>query len=174
METLNGAILSYAFEFIGQEEKSGNMGFKDPEFDALIREKTTFQNGHAWCVYFCWLCWDLAYDDFNLPFQHIKEEMTGGAVRTYRHFRDMGWISRTPRVGSIAIWQKYKNGKATQSGHAAIVEKWDDNYIYTTDGNTNDKGGREGYVVANNKKRGLSFSKKKNGLVLKGFIIPKI
>ena len=41
----------------------------------------------------------------------------------------------------------------------------------TIDGNTNDKGGREGYIVAPIK-RNIDFTIK-NGLVLKGFIHPK-
>ena len=51
METLEGCILSYAKEFVGQEEIPGNKGFKNKDFDALIRHFTTFKNGHAWCVY---------------------------------------------------------------------------------------------------------------------------
>lgn len=173
MESIGGAALSYAFEFVGQEEIKGNQGFKDKSFDALIREKTTFKNGHAWCVYLCWLCWDLAYADFNIDFQDQRAEFSGGAVRTYRHFKGIGQVSREPVVGSIAIWQKYKDGKATSSGHAAIVERWNTTHIWTIDGNTNDKGGREGYIVANDKKRLINFSSK-SGLVLLGFIHPKI
>ena len=69
METLEGCILSYAKEFVGQEEIPGNKGFKDKDFDALMRHFTTFKNGHAWCVYFCWLCWQLSYDDFAESFK---------------------------------------------------------------------------------------------------------
>ncbi|MDH3323727.1 MAG: hypothetical protein OEM04_12095, partial [Flavobacteriaceae bacterium] len=68
METLEGCILSYAKEFVGQEEIPGNKGFKNKDFDALMRHFTTFKNGHAWCVYFCWLCWRLSYDDFAESF----------------------------------------------------------------------------------------------------------
>jgi hypothetical protein len=174
METLQGCILSYAKEFVGQEEIPGNKGFKDKDFDALIRHFTTFKNGHAWCVYFCWLCWQLSYADFSESFEIAKAEFSGGAVRTFRHFREIGWTSKTPQIGSIAIWQKYKYGKKTAYGHAAIVEFWDEKYIFTVDGNTNDKGGREGYIVADGKKRSKSFEPRKNGLVLKGFIHPKI
>jgi hypothetical protein len=173
METLNGGILSYAKEFVGQKEIYGNNGFQDESFDALIRNHTTFQNGHAWCVYFCWLCWELAYDDFNVDFKQAKEEFSGGAVRTFRHFKDIGWTSKEPTLGSIAIWQKYKGSRPTPQGHAAIVEYWDEENIITIDGNTNDKGGREGYIVAEGKKRPFSFDKKDYGLVLLGFINPK-
>lgn len=173
METLEGGIISYAKDFVGQEENPGNQGFKDKSFDALMRHYTTFKNGHAWCVYFCWLCWNLAYDDFNEDFGLAKSEFSGGAVRSFRHFTDIGWTSKEPKIGSIAIWQKYKGGRSTPFGHAAIVEDFDEKYIYTIDGNTNDKGGREGYIVADGKKRKLSFDKRDYGLVLLGFIHPK-
>jgi hypothetical protein len=173
METLGGCSLSYAKEFLGQKEIPGNQGFYDKDFDALIRHFTTFKNGHAWCVYFCWLCWQLTYNDFSISFEIAKAEFSGGAVRTYRNFKEIGWTSKEPGVGSIAIWQKYKDGVATSSGHAAIVEYWNESYIFTVDGNTNDKGGREGYIVADDKKRSRSFIPTKNGLVLKGYIHPK-
>ena len=173
METIGGCILSYAKEFLGQKEIRGNQGFEDEDFDALMRHFTTFKNGHAWCVYFCWLCWQLSYDDFAENFDIAKAEFSGGAVRTFRHFKNIGWTSEEPKVGSIAIWQKYKYGKATSSGHAAIVEYWDESFIITVDGNTNDKGGREGYIVADNKKRSRSFKLKQNGMVLQGFIHPQ-
>jgi len=173
METIGGGSLSYAKEFVGKKEVPGNQGFEDKDFDALIRHFTTFKNGHAWCVYFCWLCWQLAYDDFSEDFSTAKAEFSGGAVRTYRHFKSIGWTSKEPKVGSIAIWQKYKDGVATSQGHAAIIEYWNESFIFTVDGNTNDKGGREGYIVADDKKRSRSFKPRKNGLVLKGFIHPQ-
>jgi hypothetical protein len=98
--------------------------------------------------------------------------MTAGTVRTFRHFKDLGWTSKEPVLGAIAIWQKWKDGKATSSGHAAIVERWTDTHVITIDGNTNDKGGREGYIVADGKKRSLNFDARK-GLVLLGFIHPR-
>ena len=172
METVEGAIYSYATDSVGQEEIPGNKGFKDSVFDAWIRLHTSFANGHAWCVYFCWACWRQSYLDFGHDVELLDEEFSGGAVRTFRHFKKLGWTSEIPRKGSIAIWQKYKNGSATQQGHAAIVEDWDNSYIYTIDGNTNDKGGREGYIVADGKRRAYNFRTKK-GLVLLGFIHPK-
>jgi len=173
METIPGAVISYANDFVGQEEKPGNNGFKGAKFDALIRKYTSFANGHAWCVYFCWLCWALSYEDFNEDFELANDEFSGGAVRTFRHFKKLGWTSDEPEVGSIAIWQKYRKGAPTSSGHAAIVSGWDERYLITIDGNTNDKGGREGYIVADNKKRKISLKPRYNGLILLGFIHPK-
>ena len=173
METVQGCAVSYAFEFIVQEEVKGNNGFKDESFDALMRKHTTFKNTHAWCVYFVWLCWKLAYIDFNKDFAPAREHFYGGAVRTFRHFKKAGWTNSSPENGCIAIYQSYKNGKATASGHACIVEDFDTTYLYTIEGNSNDEGAREGYEVCQ-RKRNLSFAKTENGLVLLGFIHIKV
>ena len=175
METLNGAIISYAVDSIGKEEIKGNQGFKDPEFDADMRKLGRFQNGWAWCVCFCEMVWKKAYNDFDIDKAHYNEMaklVTPGAVRTMRNFlKAEGWtVTQTPQLGAIAIWQKYKKGKATTSGHAAIVESGTETHVTTIDGNTNATGGREGYHVAR-KTRRMNFGEKK-GLVLLGFIIP--
>ena len=45
--------------------------------------------------------------------------------------------------------------------------------MLTVEGNTNDDGSREGYMVAE-KQRKIDFDVKQNGLVLMGFVHPKI
>lgn len=175
METLQGGIISYAVDSIGQEEIKGNQGFKDPEFDKDMRELGRFQDGWAWCVCFCEMVWKKAFKDFNVErdlYNEMAKLVTAGAVRTWRNFlKADGWtVSQTPTVGAIAIWQKYKNGKATTQGHAAIVKGSTQTHVITIDGNTNASGGREGYHVAE-KKRRMNFGEK-SGLVLLGFIHP--
>jgi len=171
METLGGCIISYADSYIGQEEIKGNQGFKNEDFDTKMREMG-FKNGYAWCVLFCELCWKEGYRDFAKEYLPLlDEEITAGAVRTWRHFKNLGWTSQRPKVGSIVIWQKYNNGEPTTQGHASILKEYVGDYITTTDGNTNDAGGREGYIVAE-KKRKMDFNKEK-GLRLLGFIHPK-
>jgi len=170
METLRGGILSYAYDFIGQEEKKGNMGFKDADFEDKM-DSVGFQDGYAWCCLFTELCWVLAYKDFNKSTEIIDEEFSAGTVRTFRHFKSLGWTSKTPEPGDVVIWQTYRDGKAKTTGHAAIVaEVLDNGYIKTIEGNTNARGGREGYTVAE-KKRKIDF-KKNHGLRMLGFIKP--
>lgn len=170
METLRGSIVSYAYEYIGQEEVKGNMGFKDPLFDAKM-DSVGMVDGYAWCCLFTELCWVEAYREFDpetLPL--LKEEFTAGTVRTFRHFKSLGWTRKEAEAGDIVIWQSYKNGKAKTSGHAAIVTKVVGDTIHTIEGNTNDNGGREGYIVAE-KVRPIDF-KNNNGLRMLGFIKP--
>ena len=90
-----------------------------------------------------------AYKEFApemLPI--LKKEFSAGTVRTFRHFKSIKWTSKVPEEGDIVIWQTYKKGKAQTTGHAAIVMEVNGKSIKTIEGNTNDKGGREGYIVA--------------------------
>ncbi len=171
METIRGGVVSYAFEYLGQEEIKGNMGFKDPEFDAKM-DSVGMVDGYPWCCLFTELCFVEAYQDFcpeKLPL--LKKEFSAGTVRTFRHFKKIGWTSQTPESGDVVIWQSYKNGKAQTTGHAAIVVEVVGDCIKTIEGNTNDKGGREGYIVAS-KTRSINFTNN-NGLRMLGFIKPK-
>jgi len=172
-ESLVGVLIAEEAErYIGQQEKKGNMGFKSKSFDKLMRS-IGFTDTHAWCAYFCELVWTQFYfKNDHRKLADCKRLFTAGAVRTYRKFsKDPNWeTSQSPVLGAVAIWQKYKHGKATQWGHAAIVVGFTDTHITTIDGNTNDKGGREGYIVA--KKSRLRNPKDGHGLVLKGFILP--
>lgn len=171
METIGGCIMSYAEDYIGQEEIKGNQGFKDQVFDKEMRA-IGFKNGYAWCVLFCELCWKKGYRDFDKSYLPLlDEEITAGAVRTWRHFKAMGWTSQRPVVGAMVIWQTYKDGEPKTTGHAAIVKEYTGDYITTIEGNTNDKGGREGYIVAE-KNRKMNFTND-NGLRMLGFIHPK-
>lgn len=171
METLIGSIISWAYEYIGKEEIRGNMGFKDVEFDKKM-DSVGFKDGYAWCCLFCELVWVEGYKDFNpemLP--TLAKEFSAGTVRTFRHFKALKWTSQTPEVGDIVIWQTYKKGVAKGTGHAAIIFEINGNVLTTIEGNTNDKGGREGYIVAK-KTRKINFTNN-NGLRMLGFIKPR-
>lgn len=76
----------------------------------------------------------------------------------------------TPEYGALMIMQTFKRGKPQSTGHMGIVESWGTS-ILTLDGNTNDTGGREGYIVAR-KSRPLSLKLKPDGLSIIGFIHP--
>lgn len=168
-------IVEKAESFIGKKEKPGNMGFKDSVFDKLMRS-IGFKDTHAWCAYFCELVWTEFYsenDDRKL--EDLKRLFSGGAVRTFRRFKeDPNWeTGTTPRRGSIAIWQSYRNGKKHWSGHAAIcTSSGIDGYINSIDGNTNSNGSREGVEVASRTR--VNNLGEKKGLVLIGFIHPRI
>jgi hypothetical protein len=135
-----------------------------------------FKRAHPWCAYFTELVWKNAYskiysDDYN---KLIKHTFSASVMKTWNNFdnSDLGRRSYVPLPGSLIVFQSSRN---RYFGHIGIVKNIDPQnpfYINTIEGNTNDGGGREGYIVAE-KVRTLDF-KKKNGLNLVGFIHPKI
>ena len=156
------------------EEIPGNMGFKDEDFEdnmiAVGWEKT-----QAWCAYFTELVWKLAYTERDSTFINKLDVLfNAGAMATWNNFRKSKEFinDQEPSPGCVVIWQHYKDGKPTWMGHAGIVIEVDLNYFKTVEGNTSKAGSREGLIVGLNK-RNYNFSGK-NGLVLKGFIHPRI
>jgi hypothetical protein len=81
--------------------------------------------GWPWCVAFAQWCWRKA--GHPLPY--------GGAgafnLLDWAH-QHPGWASTRPAVGDIAIFN-------IGSGHGAVVERWDEHYIHTVDGNWGDR-----------------------------------
>ena len=105
METINGCIVSFAVEYIGQEEIKGNMGFKDEQFNKYMKD-TGFKKGHAWCAYFAELCYIQGYQDFDTSkLMDVAKYFSAGAVRTYRNFsKAEGWtVDKKPESLPVKI-----------------------------------------------------------------------
>lgn len=175
-KTINSEIISTALKYLGEEEILGNLGFKDSEFEVKMKS-CGWKEKDAWCAYFAELIWKEAYQHWDATlFTRLDKLFTGSAVNTFKNFqKTKDFIATTkPVVGSLAVWQKYTDGKAHWTGHIGIVESFDikNRELTTIDGNTNDKGSREGYIVAR-QLRPLDFTLKQNGLNLLGFIHPK-
>jgi hypothetical protein len=162
-------VVSVAESHVGTQEIEGNMGWKDEKFYAMMKE-TGWKMSQAWCAYFTELVWTAVYDDEG--YSKIFDKLfSGSAQRTLKKFKDHGWpVGRVPEVGAVIIWRYKKNGQAKTTGHAGIVVGYDNRYIYTVEGNTNDDGSREGGVVAK-KKRSYAYNMY-NGLEIYGFIYP--
>ncbi len=168
---IRNQIVKEALSFVGQEEIRGNLGFKEDKFQRYL-ETMGWDKGQAWCAYFAELVWKMAYSKFDSTFiSRLDKLFNAGAVATWNNFTKSEFeISRIPEVGDLVIWQNYKNWKPNWTGHEGIVVEVR-NTFKSVEGNTNDKGGREGYIVAV-KDRPLNFEPKEMGLVLKGFIKP--
>ena len=176
MTSIGDIIVYTAKEFIGQREISGNLGFKDEEFQELM-EATGWEKGQAWCAYFAELVWKEAYKQYDISIiPQLDTLFSAGAVATYNNFRrsHIFEMSKIPTEGALIVWQSYKEKEGVirphWSGHIGIVESYYKDVIKTIEGNTNSSGGREGIEVAE-KMRDLDFTVKK-GLVLKGFVYP--
>lgn len=163
-------IARTASSFVGQEEITGNLGFKDDQFQKMM-EAVGWKRGEAWCAYFAELVWKLAYANHQDVNQELDGLFSGSTVQTWKNFSASEWATdQIPELGSVAIWQKFKNGEAQWSGHAGIVVDIEDNRFSSVEGNTNDQGGREGYIVA--RKDRLYRFNTESGLRLLGFIKP--
>lgn len=162
-------IVRYAQKFVGQEEYTGNQGFKDPEFDALMREYGNFNNGQEWCQSFAKVIW---IKKFGRKYaDELNKLITPSTQNTYANFvADTSGhykVSKEPKKGDMVIWQWYQSGVPLYKGHAGIVQDVRPNEFDTIEGNVSDENG-VGYIVSE-KTRIYDFDKT-NGLKLKGFI----
>lgn len=163
------AITSFAKVLIGQQEKPGNSGFKSEWIEKKMKERG-FVPGDAWCALAAELVLYEAYQGTIFE-EYIDRLFSKSAVETYRNFSLNGPFpcNQIPVPGAVAIWQLYKNGVKTWQGHAGIVESVRNGFYFCIEGNSNSKGGREGFEWAYRKR---DFSKPDNGLRLLGFIHP--
>ena len=156
-----------ARQYIGQTEKPGNMGFNDATFEKKMQE-VGFQKGHAWCSYAVELWFKEAYPE---RFDELDKLFSGSTIQTFRNFRDAAYpIGYVPVVNHLVIWQRYLNGQPQPTGHAGVVSEVKSTWEFKSiEGNTNDEGGREGYIVSEHERKILS--RVNNGLKVLGFIL---
>lgn len=156
-------IAEVAKSYLGQREISGNKGFINADFEKKMKS-VGFYSGAPWCLFFARLVWKEAGQDIS--------KISASSFRCAELNKD-NWHA-TPIVGAIAIYWTYKNGKYKGNGHGCVVTEVNSSTEYTTvDGNTTDKGGREGVMVAIRHRHLNKESWTKDGLQLKGFIYPK-
>lgn len=166
-----------AEKYIGQTEKSGNMGFNDVEF-----EKKMFQVGFhlhdSWCCYFQELVFKEAFPE---KFKEFDKLFSANSVQTFHNFKAAGYpTSLVPAVDSLVVFQSKKDGKPVNvgteavpiyTGHIGVVAAINENdatAFYSIEGNTSTPGVREGYIVAKNPHRIVGDVQK--GLEVIGFI----
>jgi hypothetical protein len=165
---LSQKIVEVAKSYIGQQEISGNKGFKNTAFQKKMQD-CGWQMGSAWCAYFTELVWKEAFGKSHPLYSTLDRLFSPSAVSTYSNFKGYpnGFkAGSTPKVGSLVVW-RLGNG---WQGHIGIVtEIVDKSTFKTIEGNTNNAGGREGIEVAK-KIRTLGMPFKAKGLNLIGFI----
>ena len=163
-------ILSTATYFLGYRERGNNEGFEDALFEKYMIGRG-FESGMPWCSFFAELVYWSTYINRQ---KELDKLFSGSAVQTYHNFKKSDWVvSGVPVAGALAIWQLYRGGVKQWQGHIAVVEDFDleKNQITTIDGNSNNDGSRNGYMVAR-VTRVINWEEE-NGLRLLGFIIPK-
>jgi hypothetical protein len=160
-------IVKFSESLEGQTEIAGNAGFTNEEFQALM-EQVGWHPGDAWCVYFVKLVWFNMAPKFLQP--KILKEVTGSTFTTWDNLsHDPSFkVVDVPEAGDMVIWRDYRGGNPTSNGHAGIVKYLGYDNFTTVEGNTNDQGGSEGYIVAE-KTRTFDYSNN-NGLRIIGFL----
>lgn len=162
MITPNITIAQTAKKYIGQTEKPNNSGFNSPEFEQRMKA-VGWQKGQAWCSYFCELVCKEAMPEITTVLDGL---FSASATQTWQNFEIAKMTTQKPVIGSLAVF-RYGNG---WQGHIGIVvEIIDDKSIKLVEGNTNDGGSREGYIVCE-KKRKTNTPFQAKGLNLIGFI----
>jgi len=162
-------IIDTALKYVGIHEYHGNSGWDDLRFAELMAD-CGWQRGQAWCAYLTELVWKESMPE---QFAQLDKLFSAGAVKTWNNFKDSGWpVGKDPQPGDVVIWQYWHEGSPTWKGHAGIVLRVEGNEVETVEGNTNTTGGREGDEVAI-KRRMINFDAR-NGLVMRGFIHPKL
>lgn len=158
------SVIEIAKKYIGQTEKPANSGFSDAEFEKKMKA-VGFEKGHAWCSYFAELCFKEAFPERA---KELDKLFSASAVQTFKNFKEAGFaISSDPEPGNLVIWQNFTQGIPQWSGHVGIVTSEMANGFTSVEGNTNDSGGREGYIVA---EKIRTVNRKPNGLNVMGFI----
>jgi hypothetical protein len=170
--TIGERIADIATSYAGQTEIPGNKGFTNPEFQKKM-VAMGFKMTYAWCMFFCELAWKEAYGSKHSLFVQIDKLFSASALSTYYNFAGAdGWVvDKNPAVGAVMCF-KHGTDPRKCEGHGCIVtEILPDKKVRTVDGNTNDAGGREGYIVAR-KVRSYGNPPTPRGLNFLGFIHP--
>jgi len=162
-------IVGFSKTLLGQQEKSGNAGFKSEWIQKKMIERG-FVKGDAWCALAVELVLYETYQGTAFE-DYINRLLSKSAVESYHNLRKSGPFpcNCIPVPGAAVFWQYYISNKATWQGHAGIVIDVMKDHYFTIEGNSNSAGGREGFEWAYKRR---DFSKPLNGLRLLGFVHP--
>lgn len=155
-------LLAIAAAEIGYHEKASNAYLDDKTANSGSNNWTKYardlaaagyyngnKNGYAWCdVFVDWCFYQLAGKDATKA--QWLECQTGpygaGCIFSSYYYRQAGRFSNTPVVGAQIFF-----GKLEKEEHTGIVEKFDDTYVYTIEGNSSDQVIRRTYRRDNSK-----------------------
>jgi len=159
--------------YIGQKELHNNSGFKEQWYEQLMR-KMGWKKYQSWCAYAAEAVWKEAYTKIGAIDVVNKLDMlfSASAVQTYKNFIKAGYPHGTiPRIGALAVWQLYKNGKPDWRGHIGVVYSTSNNFTFISgEGNTNKGKSRNGEMYNKNVHYIKEEKVRNNSLRFIGFI----
>lgn len=166
-------ILELAFADMGIKEIPQNRGWEGPEGKRLETEmrQLGWTPPNPYCAYWGMKIWYHAYLSVGRAdlADLVVKTLSPNAQQCYKKAQDSQFkISGTPQPGSIGIMALGDTSK----GHLIIVGRVAKNgLIDTFEANTNFSGSRDGDGLYQ-KRRNVSFAKRKDGLYFLGFINP--
>ena len=100
------------------------------------------KNGYAWCDMFVdWCCLQLMGNKKDGEYLQCQTGLYGaGCEWSSDCYRRAGRFGKDPQVGAQIFF-----GKTDAESHTGIVEKFDETYVYTIEGNTSNKVARRTY-----------------------------
>jgi len=155
-----------AKKYLGEKELAGNVFNDSTELGKKLHAAGQ-KDGDPWCALFVEAC--LKECDPN-NFAVYDKLCSASAVQTFKNFAGAKFkVLLVPEPDSIVIFQQYKDGVAQWQGHAGIVSEVKSSWEFTSiEGNTSEKGSREGVIVGSVNRKVLKDVK--NGLKVMGFI----
>lgn len=133
--TIQSKALEIAITQLGVKEKGeDNHG---PEVEKYLAS-IGLGAGNSWCMAFVYWCYSEAGKAMAVANPMYKH---GGVLKQWEQ-RGSKFGHVHPLIGDIFIMDFGKG-----LGHTGLVEKVDQDKIYTIEGNSNDEGSREGYEV---------------------------
>ncbi len=133
MPTLKEKALKIAITQLGQHENPLGSNWGKPVQDYLASVNINFPA--SWCAAFVYWC-------FKQVVAGTPPLVQTGGVLNHWNKADKKYRVTDPQPGDIFIMDFGKG-----LGHTGFVEKVDNTFIYTVEGNSNDSGSREGIEV---------------------------
>ena len=150
-------LIKLAINELGYCEKASNKDLDDKTANAGSNNWTKYardlhtagyyqapKNGYAWCDMFVdWLCLQLMGSKEKGEWLQCQTGLYGaGCEWSSDCFRRAGRFGKEPQIGAQIFF-----GKENYEEHTGIVEKFDNTYVYTIEGNTSNKVARRTYKL---------------------------
>ena len=168
--SIETTIINVAKSYLGQEEISGNKGFKNRAFQAKI-QACGWKLSEAWCAYFAELVWKEAYGRTSSYWSTLDRLFSPSATATYANFKGHQLsfkVGSKPTPGALVVW---RNGRGWK-GHIGIVSRLIDATTFKSiEGNTS-RDGEDEEILVFEKTRKLNKPFSETGPNLIGFVYP--
>ena len=150
-------VIDIAVGEIGYVEKDSNSNLDDKTANAGSNNYTKYardlnnagyyqadKNGYDWCDMFVdWVLLKACGNKKDGEYTQCQTGLYGaGCYWSAQCYRNVGRFGKTPKYGSQIFF-----GEIGEESHTGIVEKFDQNFVYTIEGNTNNRVERKKYSI---------------------------